>query len=125
MKASDLSVLIVEDDPESVDIANTTLKGTGVNKIDVAVNEQQAAEYSGKNNYDLVICDTMCNGNYPFGPKVIKAIMRMGKNPKVVALSSDSEYKEYWKDYKDVKFFEKIGFLMTLLPAFLKEEFGI
>ena len=124
MKASDLSVLFIEDDESFVQLGKMILEEEGIKK-NIALNEEQAIEYSRKNDYNLIICDTMNSCVELSGPRIIKKIREMGRDPVVVALSCDENNKKYWDKFKKVYFFRKGDFWSKYFPQFLKEKFEI
>lgn len=121
MKANELSVLVIEEDPEWEELIRISLKKNGVDKIDITVDGLKALKLSHK-NYDVVICNTKKN-NTLFGPYIIKAINNIGKYPVVVALLMDPEDRKYWGRW--VYCCGKLSFCKSYSSYFLKDIFNL
>lgn len=89
-----MNILLAEDDPNIVKIAQLILEKVGKHKVDAAFDGVQALEKALANDYDLIILDGMMPG-YP-GLEVCRLFREKRPNTltKVIFLSAKSSQKD-------------------------------
>lgn len=122
MKTKNLSVLLIEDSPSWMEIYKGTLEEIGITNPDCAVNEIEALKYIQKNNYNVIIADTMDENGKPMGPNSVKEARELGQSPLVIASSNNPKYiNKYWKDIPHDYFLNKRDYNESKLIEVIKK----
>ena len=119
MQASELSVLVIDDERFNRFILKGLLMQLGIQSCDEAGNEQEATHCLANKHYDLVLSDTMNEEKYPMGPNAIRKAKSNGQNPVVVGLSL-GRTEQLWSGLAD--YFLNYD---TPLKKVLREKFYI
>lgn len=129
MRVGDLSVLLIEDNPQMIEIAKRALELERIAEaqIQVVMNEEEAIYRLMQKDYHLVICNTIYGEDYPIGPNIATLLKELGKNPIIVGLRTVPTSEKLWSGLAHYLFakFEFYGYDRAGLKKVLGEKFGI
>lgn len=89
-----MKVLLAEDDPNIVRIAQLILEKVGKHQVDTALDGVQALEKALANEYDLIILDGMMPGHPGVEVCRLYREQKSGTQAKVIFLSAKSSQKD-------------------------------
>ena len=134
MKRSELTALIVDDEPLITTILSRLLAKENFSQVDVANDEYSALELILSKKYDFLILDTFdkydtipnisdsLNVTSPYGPRILKRARELGQTPKVIAMSGMDDFEKFWEENKPDYFLNK-PFKFEKVKEIIRKEF--